>query len=853
MANPLAGQRSGDYRVAMRPSEQIPLKESTIPAEGEVGTSPRLSELKSVRTAEERLALLDEMLTEAAGLGLLMRTPDDEPLDGRTLSLRGRSTLNFGSCSYLGLELDPRMREAVCAAVMRYGTQFSSSRTYMSAPLYPELEHRLELMFGGHVLVVPSTSMGHIAALPVLVGSGDAVVLDQQLHHSVQSAVNQLRPQGTTVELIRHSRLDQLEEAIERLAPRHRSIWYLADGVYSMYADLAPFARLVELLDRHEQLHLYIDDSHGVGWSGVHGRGPALQAIGNHERVVVAASLNKSFAAAGAALVFPAAELKRRVRTLGGPMIFSGPVQPPMLGAALASARIHLSPELEQRQAALRERISLSTELLQEFCLPLQCAELTPIRYVTLGLPRVAETVAARLLDDGFYVNLAMFPAVPMKQAGVRFTLTLHQQPRDIRALVEALARHVPDALAATAVSSTPRAGATPAANPAVALSRAEPTAGLRLEHHRSIVALDAREWDSLLGARGSFSASGLDFLERAFGGGRPEDRWMFHYYIVRDEHGRPVLATFFTAGLWKEDMLSTTAVSRLVEARRADDPYYLTAQTFAMGSLLSEGDHLYLDRDADWRGALGMLLEAIGEHAQQAGAGTIVLRDLAAGDRELGDALHENGYVKLTMPDSLILDAVAPDDTQWLDGLSPRSRVHQRREVIPFDATFDIEILRHGGRVPNDHELSRLHGLYCNVREHSLEINSFELPRTMLREMLAHDCWELMVMRLRDHPSKQPIAFGAHFIGPRHYAPMIIGLDYEHVRTHHSYRQALRQALLRARAHRSERVLLGMGASLEKHRFGATATKRCAYAQSAEHYNQEVLAAIAAEALAAA
>ena len=809
-----------------------------------------------MRTAEERLALLDEMVTEAAGLGLLMRTPDDEPLDGRTLSLGGRSTLNFGSCSYLGLEFDPRMREAVCAAVMRYGTQFSSSRTYMSAPMYPELEQSLGHMFGGHVLVVPSTSMGHIAALPVLVGSGDAVVLDQQVHHSVQSAVNQLRPQGTTVELIRHSRLDQLEEAIDRLAPRHRSIWYLADGVYSMYADLAPFAGLVELLDRHEQLHLYIDDSHGVGWSGVHGRGPALQAIGQHERVVVAASLNKSFAAAGAALVFPTAELKRRVRTLGGPMIFSGPVQPPMLGAALASARIHLSPELEHRQAALRERISLATELLQEFCLPLACAELTPIRYLTLGLPRVAEIVAARLLDDGFYVNLAMFPAVPMKQAGVRFTLTLHQQPGDIRALVEALARHVPEALAATAataVPSTPRASAATAPTAAVAPCRDEPTAGLRLEHHRSIGALDRREWDSLLGARGSFSASGLDFLERAFDGGRPEDRWTFHYYIVLDAHARPVLATFFTAGLWKEDMLSTTAVSRRVEARRADDPYYLTAQTFAMGSLLSEGDHLYLDRDADWRGALGMLLEAIGEHAQQAGAGTLVLRDLADGDCELGDALRESGYIKLTMPDSLILDTVASDDTQWLDGLSSRSRVHQRREVLPFDDAFDVEILRRGGREPNDHELAHLHSLYCNVREQSLEINSFELPRTLLREMLAHDCWELMIMRLRDHSAQAPVAFGAHFIGPHHYAPMIIGLDYEHVRSHHSYRQALRQALLRARALGSDRVLLGMGASLEKHRFGATAAKRCAYAQSAEHYNHEVLASIAADALAAA
>jgi 7-keto-8-aminopelargonate synthetase-like enzyme len=572
-----------------------------------------------VRTAAERLTILDEMLTGAAERGLLMRTPDDQPLDGRTLSLGGRSTLNFGSCSYLGLELDPRMREAVCAAVMRYGTQFSSSRTYMSAPVYPQLEEALGLIFGGHVLVVPSTSLGHIAALPVLIGSEDAVVLDQQVHHSVQSAVNQLRPQGTTVELIRHSDLGQLEETLTRLAPRHREIWYLADGVYSMFADHAPYAGLIELLERHEQLHLYMDDSHGVGWSGVHGRGPTLQAIGRRERVVVAASLNKSFAAAGAALIFPTAELKRRVQTLGGPMIFSGPIQPPMLGAALASAQIHLSAELEQRQAALRDRILLCTELLREHCLPLACAELTPIRYLTLGLPRVAADVAARLIDDGFYVNLAIFPAVPMKQAGVRFTLTLHHEPADIRALVEALAHHIPDVLSADAAVGSPLPTHTHvAAAVAPAAPQAEPAvAALALEHFESVAELDSREWDSLLGARGSFSAAGLDFLERAFTDGRPEDRWKFHYYIVRDEAARPVLATFFTAGLWKEDMLSSTAVSRLVESRRKDDPYYLTAQTFAMGSLLSEGDHLYLDRNADWRGALGMLLRAIGEHAE--------------------------------------------------------------------------------------------------------------------------------------------------------------------------------------------------------------------------------------------
>ena len=618
-------------------------------------------------------------MTEAVNKGLLQLTPSDEAFDGRTVELDGRKLVNFGSCSYLGLELDPRMREAVIDAVTRYGTQFSSSRGYLSSPQYVELEALLDELFGGHALVVPTTSLGHLATLPVLVESTDAVLLDHQVHASVQMAANQLRVKGATVELIRHNNMERLEAMIERLAPKHSRIWYMADGVYSMFADLAPFAQLRELLDRHPQLELYIDDSHGVGWAGQHGRGPALDVLAGHPRVIAACSLNKSFAAAGGAIVFPNEELRRRVRTAGGPMLFSGPVQPPLLGAAIQSAKIHLSDELPVLQAALRERIDLFTDLADEFCIPLASRDVTPIRYVPLGLPVVTHDVIHNLFADGQYVNLGTFPAVPMKHAGVRATLTLHHTLDDVRALVERLAVHVPAALERGGEAARRRhekvAGTAPA---------------LTLEHVRSAEALKAEEWDALLGERGTFTVDGLKFLEQAFAGGeRPEDEWAFHYYVVRNRAGKPVLATFFTAALWKDDMLAAAEVSELVEARRAEDPYYLTSMTFGMGSLLTEGDHLYLDRNADWKGALDLLLPAVSEHAAAAGAGTIVLRDLYSADLELAEAIRERGYVKTSLPASLVYEPVVGGDEEWLGaadvqgaGAPAQGRAAVRRRV---------------------------------------------------------------------------------------------------------------------------------------------------------------------------
>jgi predicted esterase len=64
-------------------------------------------------------------------------------------------------------------------------------------------------------------------------------------------------------------------------------------------------------------------------------------------------------------------------------------------------------------------------------------------------------------------------------------------------------------------------------------------------------------------------------------------------------------------------------------------------------------------------------------------------------------------------------------------------------------------------------------------------------------------------------------------------------------VRTHGAYRQALRQAMLRARSLGARRVLLGMGATFEKTRFGAHSQLRVAFAQASDHYSSEVLAAL--------
>lgn len=387
---------------------------------------------------------IDRIVSTGINHGLVQCTTEDAFYNGRTVCLHGKPVLNFALCSYLGLELDSRLKQGSIDALMRYGTQFAVSRTYLSATPYAELEALLAEIFEGHVLATATTTLGHIAALPVLVQEGDAIILDHMVHNSVQTAAKLAQAHGVPVETLLHGNLELLEERIAALSKQYRHLWYLTDGVFSMHGDLAPMDELGRLLSRYEQLHLYVDDAHGMSWSGKHGKGYVLDRLPIQERMVVATSLCKAFSAAGGGLIFPNEQMQRQVRNCGGPMIFSGPIQPPMLGAALASARIHLSPEINRLQIELQQRIALCNRLLKEHDLPLASTSQSPIFYIKLGLPHVAGQMAERLLHEGFYTNHAVYPAVSRRQSGIRFTLTRHHTAQDIRALVEAIARNLP-------------------------------------------------------------------------------------------------------------------------------------------------------------------------------------------------------------------------------------------------------------------------------------------------------------------------------------------------------------------------------------------------------------------------
>jgi 7-keto-8-aminopelargonate synthetase-like enzyme len=384
------------------------------------------------------MRLFQHHAARAREVGMSRQLIEDDLFSGDSIVLDGKRLTNFGLCSYLGLGDDERLKEGALRAINRFGTSYSSSIAYTAVPLYRELEERLETILGANVVLAPTTTLAHLSALPVLVRAGDQVLVDAVAHASVQTATQLLQANGIPVRKVPHNDLDAVEKAIAEFHGGGR-VWLLIDGVYSMHGDLAPAIGLTALLDRHPKLHVYCDDAHGFGWDGEHGRGAYLARASWHDRLIVAAGLSKSFGATGGVIAMPDPELADLVELVGPPLTFGGPIPPASLGAALASAEIHLSDELAERQLEFAKRIDLVNRLAAEMEIPLSDLSPTPIWYLEVGGVESTLRLFVGMRDSGFYLNGSAFPVVPHGHAGLRFTVTLYNSERQIEDMLTCL------------------------------------------------------------------------------------------------------------------------------------------------------------------------------------------------------------------------------------------------------------------------------------------------------------------------------------------------------------------------------------------------------------------------------
>ncbi|QXI15705.1 aminotransferase class I/II-fold pyridoxal phosphate-dependent enzyme [Pseudomonas hamedanensis] len=366
--------------------------------------------------------------------------------DGKNIELdSGECLTEFLSCSYLGLECDPRLIEGAVQAVEMFGVQFAAARTRALLPPMRELDERLNQIFQGHTVTFNSVGSAHLGCLPLL-GSGELPsyplrrgpgwIVDRAAHASMQVLQGILCQFGPVLRCD-CSDVQQVEDACTTAVAAGNTPIILTDSIGSMRG-VYPVNRLLQLAERFDG-YLYADDAHGTSIHGLAGGGYALVAATEslRDRMIVLSSLSKAFGATGGAITVRAvadAELIRRhasTYTFGGPLSMGG------VGAAVASANIHLSPQLGPLQAALWRNVALIDDLLGARLGNHRIA--SPIRFVRVGAERDAVSLALHLRRQAIAVTTALFPVVAKGEAMLRLAISANHSQAQLEHLATAV------------------------------------------------------------------------------------------------------------------------------------------------------------------------------------------------------------------------------------------------------------------------------------------------------------------------------------------------------------------------------------------------------------------------------
>lgn len=436
--------------------DSLALFELAVAVEERTGGSIDHELLATVRSVEDLVQAVREGDEQKSGLSSLhdsyvsslpqLNVRVDHQA-GRSLTVGDRNVADFASCNYLGLDLHPAVMDAVDPMIREWGVHPSWTRAVASPEPYLRLEQRLAQLVGSaDTVVFPTVSLLHLGVLPALAGPRGAILLDEYAHHSIREAAELARSRGTQVAIFRHGNLEDLSNKLNSTKSRSARVIAI-DGVYSMsgaHPDLVSLLAVAE----NGNAHLYVDDAHGFGVLGESPDpstpyGHRGNGVHNHvgvplDRITYVAGLSKAYSSMGAFVTCSGPEDRLRLMT-ASTLIFSGPVPTASLASSLAGLEVN-DREGDTIRLRLHELTTSLAEGIVDLGLPISNANGFPILTVEFGPPD-AVLVACRVLwDHGILITPTVFPAVPMKQGGVRFSVTAANSESDIDRALTALA-----------------------------------------------------------------------------------------------------------------------------------------------------------------------------------------------------------------------------------------------------------------------------------------------------------------------------------------------------------------------------------------------------------------------------
>jgi glycine C-acetyltransferase len=355
------------------------------------------------------------------------------------MRFHGKEVIVWALNNYLGIAGRPDVQAASEEAVRRYGpyAPMGSRMLTGNTEEHIALEKHFATFCGKQGSVVFNYGyLGVLGTVSALVGPDDIVVIDSLSHASMIDAAV-LASAGRRFRPFKHNDMDDLEAHLKAAAAgRKGGILVVTEGVFGMKGNLA---RLVDVCRLKEQYgaRLFVDDAHGFGVMGEHGRGTG-EHLGVQDGIdLYFGTFAKAFAAIGGVTAGDD-DVVEWVRFNARSNVFAKAL--PMVYVKTVEKTL----SIVENEPRLRERMWQITRRLQGGLTELGYdigdteSPITPV-YVISGDEKTAMTMITLLREEfGVFVSAVTFPVVPRGVVLFRMIPTASHTEEDVDRTVNA-------------------------------------------------------------------------------------------------------------------------------------------------------------------------------------------------------------------------------------------------------------------------------------------------------------------------------------------------------------------------------------------------------------------------------
>ena len=367
--------------------------------------------------------------------GLYKKERIIESAQGAEIIVNGKRVMNFCANNYLGLSSHPLVIKAAHEAIESHGYGMSSVRFICGTQdIHKELEQKLSSFLGSEDTILYAAAFdANGGVFEPLFNEEDAIISDSLNHASIIDGVRLCKAHRFRYE---HNNMDDLEIKLqETTSLRNRII--VTDGSFSMDGTIAQLDKICDLADQYDAI-VMIDECHSSGFLGKTGRGTHEYrgVIGRID--IITGTLGKALGGASGGFTSGKKEIIEMLRQKSRPYLFSNTVAPSIVGASIAVLKM-----LEE-STVLRDKLENNTKYFRnkmtEAGFDIKPGD-HPIVPIMLYDAVLAQTFAAKLLEEGIYVIGFFFPVVAKGQARIRVQLSAAHEQHHLEKAVSAFSK----------------------------------------------------------------------------------------------------------------------------------------------------------------------------------------------------------------------------------------------------------------------------------------------------------------------------------------------------------------------------------------------------------------------------